>query len=114
MKLPGKASRIYSYSSNEVMYTTNRLVDTINDVIDYLDYYKQNNRGIKRFLLNRDHDVSGVSGTGIVAEGILFSDGSCVIHWLGEFPTTTPHPNLKSVIGVHGHNGNTQIVWIDK
>lgn len=111
MKLPKKVNRVYS--SQEVLPTTNSMVETINDLIDYLDYYKPSNRGIRRFLLDRETDVSGVSGTGIVAEGVVFSDKSCVVHWLGEYPTTTPHPNIDSVLGVHGHNGHTNIVWLD-
>jgi len=37
---------------------------------------------MRRFLLVRDCDPSGVSGTGIVAEGVQFSDGTAVMHWL--------------------------------
>lgn len=34
---------------------------------------------MKRFHLVRKEDASGVSGTGHVAEGIMFSDGKVVI-----------------------------------
>ena len=30
---------------------------------------------LKRFLLVRTEDVSGVSGTGVVAEGVMFPSG---------------------------------------
>lgn len=30
---------------------------------------------MRRFELHREEDVSGVSGTGVVAEGVAFSDG---------------------------------------
>ena len=64
------------------------------------------------FILVRDQDVSGVSGTGIVADGTLFPDGHAVLHWRGQWPTTTPHPGgMESVIAVHGHNGATRVVW---
>jgi hypothetical protein len=33
------------------------------------------------FKLLRRHDESGVSGTGFVLEGIVFTDGSCVVRW---------------------------------
>jgi hypothetical protein len=33
-------------------------------------------RRMRLFLLIRNEDVSGVSGTGIVAEGVEFSDGT--------------------------------------
>jgi hypothetical protein len=66
----------------------------------------------KPFVLVRDTDVSGVSGTGVVADGTLFPDGHAVLHWRGQWPTTTPHPGgMESVIAVHGHNGATRVVW---
>jgi hypothetical protein len=38
--------------------------------------------GMRRFVMHRENDISGVSGTGIVLEGVLFSTGVVVIHWL--------------------------------
>src|SRR5256885_979339 len=38
--------------------------------------------GMRTFTLRREEDVSGVSGTGIVLEGTLFSTGVVVVHWL--------------------------------
>ncbi len=40
---------------------------------------------MKKFWLKRIEDVSQVSGTGIVAEGIIFSDGVAVLRWLTAF-----------------------------
>ncbi|MEU2402788.1 hypothetical protein ABZ609_00380 [Streptomyces rubiginosohelvolus] len=69
----------------------------------------------RHFQLHRDTDVSGVSGTGHVADGVVFSDGHAAVHWLGRWPTTTPHPEgLVSVEGVHGHGGATRIVFLDE
>lgn len=66
------------------------------------------------FDLVRDVDISGVSGTGKVAEGVIFSDGEAVIHWLGAWPTTTVHPKgTASIKAVHGHGGATRIVLND-
>lgn len=69
----------------------------------------------RTFKLVRTEDVSGVSGTGVICEGALFSDGHAVIHWTGSpHPTTTPHPEgLDSVMYVHGHGGKTRLVWDD-
>lgn len=68
----------------------------------------------RHFQLVRDQDVSGVSGTGHVADGVIFSDGHAAVHWLGRWPTTTPHPDgIVSVKGVHGHGGSTRIVLLD-
>lgn len=70
-------------------------------------------RGERRFSLVREQDVSGVSGTGVVAEGVEFPNGQCVIHWLGKYSTIELHPNIDILLGVHGHNGLTTIQWED-
>lgn len=68
---------------------------------------------MRRFELHRTEDMSGVSGVGVVAEGVEFSDASAVIHWFGEWPTTTVHPEgIVSINAIHGHNGRTKIVWL--
>lgn len=43
---------------------------------------------VRRFQLHRDQDITGVSGTGIVADGVLFADRSVAIRWRGEHPST--------------------------
>jgi len=72
---------------------------------------------LKRFTLRRHVDESGVSGIGVVAEGIEFTDGTCVVRWIdrgnGMPPTTAMHSNIESVRAIHGHHGLTQIEWID-
>jgi len=68
-----------------------------------------------QFFLRRDEDESGVSGTGLVAHGVEFPDGTVVLHWcvLGVPSGTTTYPNIGAVRKVHGHNGKTQVVWFD-
>lgn len=71
---------------------------------------------MRRFELHRDEDVSGVSGTGIVAEGVAFSDGGPVaLRWTSEWPTSVVFHDrgVESLEAVHGHNGRTRIVWLD-
>ncbi len=66
---------------------------------------------IRRFHLDRREDVSGVSGTGVVAKGYKFF-GWAVIVWPRPWPTITLHPRgMKSVEHIHCHGGKTQIVW---
>ena len=65
---------------------------------------------MKLFRLDRDLDVSGVSGVGSVAQGVEFDDGTVVVRWLGNTPTTTMHANMASVEKIHGHHGYTRIV----
>ena len=66
-----------------------------------------------RFRLHRHRDPSGVSGTGDVAEGVEFSDGAVAVRWLGEHPSTAAWGGTDDVLHIHGHNGQTEIRWID-
>lgn len=65
------------------------------------------------FELVRYTDISGVSGTGIVAEGCVFTDGSVALRWHGENPSTAVWPDLDSILAVHGHCGATVVRWLD-
>lgn len=64
---------------------------------------------MRAFYLDRQEDASGVSGTGRVAEGVVFSDGSCALRWLTKVKSTCFYPNLKAVKTIHGHDGKTNI-----
>ena len=70
---------------------------------------------IRRFVLERVEDVTGISGTGIIAEGVEFSDGVVCLHWTSEWPSSVVHYDrgIESVYHVHGHNGKTKIVFLD-
>lgn len=59
----------------------------------------------------RHRDPSGVSGRGVVAQIVQFSNGKVVVGWLGEYPTTEQLDNLEHFFAVHGHNGATVIYW---
>ncbi len=66
---------------------------------------------MKTFVLNRIKDISGISGTGIVAEGVIFSNGKVFVHWLKE-PQSIVHWNsIQDLEKINGHNGNTIIVY---
>jgi len=71
---------------------------------------------MRRFILVRHADVSGVSGTGIVAEGIEFSDGRVATRWLapvGRPAQTCVWDRISDVEAVHGHGGLTRVHWVD-
>jgi hypothetical protein len=68
---------------------------------------------MRRFQLHRDRDASGVSGTGIVAEGVEFSHGMCALTWLTPNRCVNVYENIKAVDTIHGHEGATRIVFID-
>lgn len=70
--------------------------------------------GIRRFLLVRERDLTGVSGTGIVAEGAMFSGGLSVLQWLREPYAVGMYQSLSDLINIHGHEGATEIQFIDQ
>lgn len=67
---------------------------------------------MKLFQLVRKVDISGVSGTGVVAEGVEFHDGQCAITWFGKVHSVNIYSSLEDLIKVHGHEGNTEVVFI--
>lgn len=68
---------------------------------------------MRRFLLQRDRDVSGVSGTGVVAEGVQFTDGRAALRWLTEIATTGLYDSVDHLEFIHGHDGATRVTWVD-
>jgi hypothetical protein len=71
---------------------------------------------MRRFVLDRTTDATGVSGTGTVAEGIEFTDGIVVMKWVvGDHRSiVTWVQGIESVRAVHGHDGMTEVVWLDQ
>ena len=68
---------------------------------------------MQAFKLVRKQDISGVSGTGEVAEGVIFHDGQTVLSWRGRHHTIEVCPSLNDVIDIHGHQGATEVVFED-
>jgi hypothetical protein len=84
---------------------------------------------MRRFVLQRDVDETGVSGTGEVADGVMFDvpasfqfpDGVRLhlpagwvrMKWRGERSSTGLWRDLETMLAVHGHNGATRVVWAD-
>jgi hypothetical protein len=74
---------------------------------------------MKRFSLSRRVDVSGVSGTGIVAQGCVFDNGYVALTWLTSNPSFVWYRSVDELIAIHDHvgtdhEGGTSIVWVDE
>lgn len=69
-----------------------------------------NNKVARNFVLMRDEDESGVSGTGIVAEGFQYPSGRVVIEWLISPFSLGIFSSMEDLICVHGHGGKTWVV----
>ncbi|KKL78718.1 hypothetical protein LCGC14_2022080 [marine sediment metagenome] len=76
--------------------------------IDSLDAFP------RPFCLVRKEDKTGISGTGVVAGGVLFPDGVVALRWYSEWPTSVVFHDrgIEAVEKIHGHDGATEIVWM--
>jgi hypothetical protein len=68
---------------------------------------------LRIFQLLRDEDISGVSGVGRVAIGVVFPSGKAVLEWLGPDSTFEIFDKLDHVEKIHGHGGKTRIVFVN-
>lgn len=68
----------------------------------------------RRFYLQRDTDITGVSGTGRVADGVMWADGTASVCWIGDRPSIVFwDKGMADAEFIHGHDGATRIVWLD-
>lgn len=67
----------------------------------------------RRFELVRDEDVSGLSGTGVVVEGVLWTDGTVSTRWRGQVHSFGNWNSMENLVSVHGHQGKTWVNWLD-
>lgn len=68
---------------------------------------------LKSFYLLREDDESGISGTGIVAMGVILPSGKCVMEWTSFHTSVAIYNNIQDVEIIHGHNGATKIIIIE-
>ncbi|WNI17564.1 hypothetical protein [Actinacidiphila sp. ITFR-21] len=66
-----------------------------------------------RFHLDRAEDVTGISGTGTVAGGVIFPDGTVAMRWNTHIASTAVYDSINDVVEIHGHNGATVVTLID-
>ncbi|AKQ08372.1 hypothetical protein PQE66_gp057 [Bacillus phage PBC2] len=70
---------------------------------------------LREYYLERNEDFSGVSGTGIVAEGVVMPSGKCVHEWSQSYVTShNIYPNINAVQHIHGHEGRTIVKFYDE
>lgn len=66
--------------------------------------------GVRFFQLYRDRDVTGFSGIGVVADGVVWPDGTVSMRWRGPVRTTVEAASLDDIRSIHGHDGATRVV----
>jgi hypothetical protein len=68
---------------------------------------------MKPFYLNRKEDHTGISGTGIVARGVILPSGKCVMEWQTKHTSVAVYDSIDEVRAIHGHDGKTEIKVLD-
>lgn len=68
---------------------------------------------MRTFVLYRKADETGVSGAGVVAEGVEFHDGRIALRWLAKYRSTAFYADADTVLLIHGHDGATELLFYD-
>ena len=74
-------------------------------------------RGIRTFTVARKNDETGVSGVGVIIEGVEYATGQVVVHWL--FPPPRGGIAIFDSLGdflkvhVHPHPSNKTIITFE-
>lgn len=69
---------------------------------------------MRKFYLLRHVDVHQNSGTGTVAEGVVFDNGLVAMTWLSDTPTMTMFRKIQEVTKLHGHDDKTELIMEGK
>jgi hypothetical protein len=73
--------------------------------------------GIRTFTVARRYDETGVSGEGVVIEGVTLATGQCVVHWLYPPPRggIAIFDSMNDFVKVHiqPHPSNGTIITYD-
>jgi hypothetical protein len=85
--------------------------------------HRENGSAGRVFRLVRDADRTGVSGTGHVASGVVWPDGSVTLKWhtvAANAANVSHYANTSTMLDIHGHksktypcNYTTKIVYVD-
>ena len=72
---------------------------------------------MRPFQLRRLEDPTGISGMGVVAEGVDFGKYT-VLYWKPQItpigvPSLGIYRSTDELIQIHGHGGQTVLEWLD-
>lgn len=77
-----------------------------------LQYLSADHDKLQEYELQRNEDFSGVSGTGVVAKGIVFPSGKVMQEWTTYMKSINVYPNIEAVTHIHGHEGRTIVKFL--
>ena len=67
---------------------------------------------MKLFKLYRKVDITGISGVGYVAEGVIFENNKVILCWYGKVSSIVVYDNLEDMKSIISHNNNTDIHYL--
>ncbi len=50
----------------------------------------------------------------LVAHGVKFESGKCVVHWCGIHNSIVIWDSYESILAINGHDGKTEFIFIEK
>lgn len=68
---------------------------------------------MKQFYLNRKIDLSGVSGTGIIAYGVILPSGRVVMEWVTEHKSIAIYDGINEIQILHAQPDKTELIFFD-
>jgi hypothetical protein len=70
---------------------------------------------MKYFQLNRLIDETGMSGTGVVAEGVELPNGECVMWWIVNPFSIVIYHSMFELQYIHGHGQKktTEVIYVE-
>lgn len=83
--------------------------------IAQIDHIFRKSTSIRRWIMVRNEDISGVSGTGLVAAGVEFATGGVAGSFVSKYPGCFTYPSMSILQHVHSHEGahDTKIIYVD-
>ncbi|MFF7365650.1 hypothetical protein [Streptomyces sp. NPDC008125] len=95
--------------------TVQRLLDDVTtELTGRTVVHRHQDRRPRRFVLRRHDDVTGISGEGSVADGVLWPDGTASVRWRGEHPSAVFWDRGRvSVEFINGHGGASELKFLD-
>ncbi len=69
------------------------------------------------FTMIRTHDISGVSGTGRVLDGVVFGNGKVSVCWRHSMNSVAIYDSFECFLSIHvdSHPTNeTEIIWLNE
>jgi hypothetical protein len=69
----------------------------------------------RRFRVWPRENLTGRARIGAFAEGVMFTDGTVVVRWLGNVPTSVVYPDrgMDAIDSGNGFGGPGEVEWLD-